>query len=221
MGDLLEHRTIQAALAATVRDRIIRGELPAGQKIDQHALAAEFEVSRMPVREALRQLDAEGFLTLVPHKGAVVSDLSPAQVEEIYEIRSVLEGLAASLSVKRLTDADLDRLRELVATLRHITDVHEWTATNGDFHRLLVSRCNRPRLLEQILLLRRQSTPHVRMYVGLLNQDGQADREHSEILRAAVERDAYAVEQLVRQHLLNTGRGVARHLERSASAGPS
>jgi DNA-binding GntR family transcriptional regulator len=217
MTDLLQHRTIQAALATTLRDRIIGGELRGGQKIDQQAVAAEFRISRMPVREALRQLDAEGFVTLVPHKGAVVSELSPGQIEEIYEIRSVLEGLACSLSVKRLSDGDLMQLEELVARLRRTTAVHEWTAMNAEFHNLLASRCNRPRLLEQIELLRRQSTPYVRMYVKHLNQDAQADREHAEILNAAVQRDAYQIEQLVRQHLLNTGRGVARHLERSTA----
>jgi DNA-binding GntR family transcriptional regulator len=217
MADLLQHRTIQAAIAATLRDRIIGSDLPGGQKIDQQALAAEFNVSRMPVREALRQLDAEGFVTLVPHKGAVVSELSPAQIEEIYEIRSVLEGLACSLSVKRLTGDELERLSQLTARLRHTTDVHDWTEMNAEFHGLLASRCNRPRLLEHIQLLRRQSTPYVRMFVKHLNQDAQADREHTEILNAVVERDAHAIERLVRQHLLNTGRGVARYLERSAS----
>ena len=207
-----------AALAATLRERIIEGELGAGTKIDQQALAEEFKVSRMPVREALRQLDAEGFVTLVPHKGAVVSELSPAQIEEIYEIRSVLEGLACSLSVKRLTEGDLERLTEAAATLRRTREVHEWASINASFHNLLASRCDRPRLLEQIERLRRQCTPYIRMYVGHLKQDAQADREHSEILNAAIERDSYAIEQLVRQHLLNTGRGVARHLERGADS---
>jgi DNA-binding GntR family transcriptional regulator len=171
----------------------------------------------MPVREALRQLDAEGFVTLVPHKGAVVSELSPVQIEEIYEIRAVLEGLACSLSVKRLTAEELERLKQLVARLRHATDVHDWTEMNAEFHELLASRCSRPRLLEQINLLRRQSTPYVRMYVKHLNRDAQADREHAEILGAAVERDSHAIERLVRQHLLNTGQGVARYLERGGS----
>lgn len=208
-----------AALAATLRERIMGGELAAGTKIDQQALAAEFAVSRMPVREALRQLDAEGFVTLTPHKGAVVTELSPSQIEEIYEMRSVLEGLACGLSVKRLTDDDLARLSQLLATLRHTTDVHEWTSMNAGFHDTLVSRCNRPRLLEEIGLLRRQSTPYIRMYVRHLDHDAQADREHSEILKAAVERDAYAIEQLVRHHLMNTGRSVARYLERAPAPG--
>jgi DNA-binding GntR family transcriptional regulator len=209
----MEYRTMPAALAATLRERIISGALPAGSKIDQLALANEFSVSRMPVREAIRQLDAEGFVTLTPHKGAVVSELSPSQIEEIYEMRSVLEGLACSLSVKRLTEADYEKLNTALATLRRTTEVHEWSSVNGDFHRTLASRCQRPRLLEQIELLRRQSVPYVRMYVRHLHQDAQADREHSEILKAAIDRDAYTIEQLVRQHLINTGRGVARSLE--------
>jgi DNA-binding GntR family transcriptional regulator len=214
MTDLLEHRTMPAALASALRERIINGDLPAGTKIDQRAVAAEFQVSRMPVREALHQLDAEGFVTLLPHRGAVVSELSPSQIEEIYEMRSVLEGLASALSVKRLVDADLDRLRELLSALCRAEDVREWAEFNAEFHNILASRCNRPRLLEQIQLLRRQCTPYVRLYVRHLHQDVQADREHSEILEAAQARDPYRIEQLVRQHLMNTGRGVARYLER-------
>jgi DNA-binding GntR family transcriptional regulator len=215
---IMDHRTMPAALAATLRDRIINGELAAGTKIDQRAIAEEFSVSRMPVREALRLLDAEGFVTLTPHKGAVVSELSPAQIEEMYEMRAVLEGLACGLSVKRLTDEDFEKLRHLLATLRRTTDGHEWSTLNADFHRTLASRCERPRLLEQIELFRRQSAPYVRMYVSHLHQDVQADREHSQILEAAVERDAYAIEQLVRQHLMNTFRGVSQYLVRDGAA---
>lgn len=209
----MEHRTLPAALAATLRERIISGVLVAGARIDQQALAEEFSVSRMPVREALRQLDAEGFVTLVPHRGAVVSELTPSQIEEIYEIRSVLEGLACGLSAKRLTEADCDGLRDMLASLRKATDVHEWSSVNADFHMSLAAACERPRLLEQIALLRRQSQPYVRMYVQHLHKDAQADREHAEILQAAIDRDAYRMEQLVRQHLMNTGRAVARYLE--------
>ena len=84
---------------------------PAGTRIDQDALAAEFSVSRMPVREALRQLGAEGFVTIVPHRGAIVTALSPAEVEEIYEIRAALEGVAARHASQTLTADDLERLR--------------------------------------------------------------------------------------------------------------
>lgn len=218
MVSLMDYRTLPGALAATLRDRIITGVLKAGAKIDQQALAEEFSVSRMPVREALRQLDAEGFITLVPHRGAVVSELSPAQIEEIYEMRSVLEGLACSLSVKRLSEADCDELRAILASLRQTTDVHEWSSLNAHFHMTLAARCERPRLLEQISLLRRQSQSYVRMYVQHLHQDAQADREHAEILRAAIEKDAYGIDQLVRQHLMNTGRAVARYLEGDAAS---
>ena len=100
----LTHLTIQQAVADAVRVRIIAGELEAGTRIDQDALAAEFSVSRMPVREALRQLGAEGFVTIVPHRGAIVTALSPGEVEEIYEIRAALEGVAARHASQELTD---------------------------------------------------------------------------------------------------------------------
>lgn len=213
----MEHRTLPTALAATLRERIISGVLVAGAKIDQQALADEFSVSRMPVREALRQLDAEGFVTLLPHRGAVVSELSPSQVEEIYEMRSVLEALACGLSVSRLTEADCDNLSDILASLRQTTEAHEWASLNAAFHLSLAAACERPRLLEQIALLRRQSQPYVRMYVKYLQKGAEADREHTAILGAAVERDVIRTEQLVREHLMNTGRTVARYLESDES----
>jgi DNA-binding GntR family transcriptional regulator len=174
----------------------------------------------MPVREALRQLDAEGFVTLVPHKGAIVSELSAAQIEEVYEMRSVLEGLASGLAVKHLDDADCERLAGILAALRQATDVHEWSSLNAEFHMRLAAGCDRPRLLEQIALLRRQCQPYVRMYVQHLHKDAQADREHAEIMQAAIERDAPRIESLVRQHLMNTGRAVARYLESDRKTAP-
>jgi DNA-binding GntR family transcriptional regulator len=172
----------------------------------------------MPVREALRQLDAEGFVTLVPHKGAIVSELSATQIEEVYEMRSVLEGLASGLAVKHLVHADCERLAAILSSLQRTTDVHEWSELNAEFHMSLAAGCDRPRLLEQIALLRRQCQPYVRMYVQHLHKDAQADREHAEILQAAVERDAPRIESLVRQHLMNTGRAVARYLENDRQA---
>ena len=130
----LTHLTIQQAVADAVRTRIIAGQLSAGTRIDQDALAAEFSVSRMPVREALRQLGAEGFVTIVPHRGAIVTALSPAEVEEIYEIRASLEGVAARHASLRLTADDLDALRKILDTMRNESQIDRWVALNAEFH---------------------------------------------------------------------------------------
>ena len=205
----LTHLTIQQAVADAVRTRVISGQLPAGTRIDQDALAAEFSVSRMPVREALRQLGAEGFVTIVPHRGAIVTALSPAEVGEIYEIRAALEGVAARHASQALTDDDLDRLRKVLATMRNEKQIDTWVALNAEFHNAINQASMRPRLLELIQRFREQSQPYIRLYVQRLHKSAQARREHRAILDALADRDADRAEVAVRAHLVGTGRAVA------------
>lgn len=214
---MIGHRTLPGALIETVRDRIISGELRAGTRIDQDALATEFGVSRMPVREALRQLDAEGFVTLVPHRGAIVSELDGAEVEEIYEMRAVLEGLACRLALPNLSEEDIAAVRAAMDSMTETTDIREWTTLNAQFHEQVFRRCDRQHLLKVIERLRHQCEPYVRMYVHLLRGEIQADREHHEIFDAIVTKDGDEVERLVRAHLVATGRGVARYLSAEAA----
>jgi DNA-binding GntR family transcriptional regulator len=214
---MITHRTLPGALIETVRERIINGELTAGTRIDQDALAAEFGVSRMPVREALRQLDAEGFVTLVPHRGAIVSQLGSAEVEEIYEMRAVLEGLACRLALPSLTATDLKGIREALDGMSATSDIREWTRLNALFHSGIFLPCERQHLLKVIEHLRRQCEPYVRMYVHLLRGETQADREHHAIFDAVEAGDGEEVERLVRAHLVGTGRGVARYLAAGAA----
>ena len=205
----LTHLTIQQAVADAVRTRIIAGGLTAGTRIDQDALAAEFSISRMPVREALRQLGAEGFVTIVPHRGAIVTALSPDEVEEIYEIRAALEGVAAGHASQALTAGDLDALRTILAGMRTEDQIDHWVALNAEFHDVINQASGRPRLLELIQRFREQSQPYIRLYVQRLHKSAQARKEHRAILDALADRDAERAEVAVRAHLMSTGRAVA------------
>lgn len=207
----LTHLTIQQAVADAVRTRIIAGELSAATRIDQDALAAEFSVSRMPVREALRQLGAEGFVTIVPHRGAIVTALSPAEVEEIYEIRASLEGVAARHATEALTAGDLDALRKILAAMRNEDQVDRWVALNSEFHNTINQASARPRLLELIQRLREQSQPYIRLYVERLHKSAQARKEHRAILDALAHRDPERAEAAAREHLMSTARAVAAY----------
>src|SRR5690348_10896665 len=90
-GAIIQRQSLTSAVAETLRERIVRGEIKEGEQLRQDAIATELAVSRIPVREALRQLEAEGLITIVPHRGAVVSLLSTEEIEEIFEMRAVLE----------------------------------------------------------------------------------------------------------------------------------
>jgi DNA-binding GntR family transcriptional regulator len=205
----LTHLTIQEAVADAVRLRIVSGGLAAGTRIDQDALAAEFSVSRMPVREALRQLGAEGFVTIVPHRGAIVTALSPAEIEELYEIRAALEGVAARHAVEVLTADDLDRLGKILMAIESAKQIDRWVELNARFHNTINAASRRPRLLELVQRFREQSQPYIRLYVERLHKNAQARQEHRAILSALGDRDPDRAEAAVREHLVGTGRAVA------------
>jgi DNA-binding GntR family transcriptional regulator len=207
----LKPLTVQQAVVEAVRARIVSGRLAAGSRIDQDALAAEFGVSRMPIREALRQLGAEGFVTIVPHRGAIVTALSPTEVEEVYEIRAVLEALASRMAVSALTEHDLAKLGGILEAMHDEEQIDTWVALNDRFHNTIIQASNRGRLIELIQRIRHQSQPYVRLYVHHLHRSAQAREEHEAILAALVARDADKTESAVRSHLLSTGRAVAAY----------
>jgi DNA-binding GntR family transcriptional regulator len=100
----IHRQSLPSAIADRLRDKILRGHFRAGEQLRQQAIAAEFEVSRIPVREAFRQLEAEGLITINDHRGAVVSALSPDEIQELFDIRAALECAALRQAVPRLTE---------------------------------------------------------------------------------------------------------------------
>ena len=104
-----KNQTLRESIADALRDSIIQGTLKPGIKISEPALANQFGISRTPVREAFRQLDSEGFLQIIPRRGARVAPISEKDVHEFYEVKAVLEGHAAKLAGPRLTAKDLEK----------------------------------------------------------------------------------------------------------------
>src|SRR5437899_7511638 len=102
----IPRQSLPSAVADKLRDQIIRGEIAEGTQLRQDAIATQYQVSRIPVREALRQLEAEGLITIVPNRGAVVPALSPDDIEELFSIRALLEPEILKHSIPRLTDSD-------------------------------------------------------------------------------------------------------------------
>src|SRR5690348_5234270 len=105
-NSVIPRQSLTSAVAEKIRDQIIRGEIQEGAQLRQDAIANQFRVSRIPVREALRQLDAEGLIAIVPNRGAIVPALSPDDIEELFTIRALLEPELLKLSIPRLTEDD-------------------------------------------------------------------------------------------------------------------
>lgn len=213
----LEHKTLISFVVDALREKIVSGALAAGSKIDQNAIAEELGVSRMPVREALRQLDAEGFVDLVSHRGALVAKLSEEEIIEIYEMRGVLAGLASRLSAPKLDDETLEELETLVAAMA-TADPDQWIILNETFHETIERPCGADRLLTLIERLTQQCRPYLRISVHMVHTQTSAKTEHARILEACRAHDSTELESAVREHLASAGQVVANYVGHARAA---
>lgn len=213
----LLRRTLTDAAVEALRTRILAGEWVAGAPLRQEALASELGVSRIPLREALRQLEAEGLVALQPHRGAVVSPLPVEEAAELFELRALIESDLSRRAVPRLTAGDDAAMRaHALAFERAVTsgNVSAWGEANRRFHFALYAAADRPRTLETVARLHAQSDRFLRLQLTLTRGTSRAVREHRAIAVAARARDTARVTRLVGDHILTAGRALAESLER-------
>lgn len=215
------YRTTPGLVAEVLREAILRSLLKGGERLRQDEIAASLGVSRIPVREALRQIEAEGLVTFYPHRGAVVSELSHEEVQEIYEIRIPLEATAIRLAVPHLEEDDLRRAEQILEAMDRETDVARWSTLNREFHTSLYAPANRPRLMALINVLRTNVERYLRIYISLMRHRPNAQREHRRIVAACRRRDAAAAAKALESHLGNTSRSLVAYLRKSRGKGPA
>jgi DNA-binding GntR family transcriptional regulator len=218
----LVRRSIPEALAEQLRGRILAGELPQGTALRQDALARQYGVSRIPLREALRRLEAEGLVRIEPNKGAMVADFPPEEIGELFQMRAALESDLVRLAVPRLVRADADEASAALAAYEEALDrgqVADWGALNWRFHAALYRAAGRPRWLELVAQLNRQTDRFVRLQLALTGALDRARSEHRDILLLAEKGDAGAVAALVRRHILEAGQMLVAALAAERHAG--
>jgi DNA-binding GntR family transcriptional regulator len=185
MTATLKHRTISAAIGTQLRDAVLSGVYPSGAQLRQDALAASFGVSRIPVREALLQLEAEGLVRIVPHKGAVVAGLSRAEVDDVFALRLMLEARLLRSSIPRLTAEDfagLDRIQAAFAGAIRARDAARWGALNGELHTALYRRADLPRTTAIVANLLTASERYTRIQLTGKTAWQRAQAEHGELI---------------------------------------
>jgi DNA-binding GntR family transcriptional regulator len=211
----LQHRTMSAAAAEELRRRILAGQYPAGFQLRQDALADELGVSRVPLREALLQLEAEGLVRIVPHKGAVVSELSIAEIEELFELRALIEPRLLKRSAPHLTAADYGELRAILdeygAELR-ADHVSRWGELNTRFHMLLYRHAERPRSTSLVANLLQECDRHTRMQLSLTGGMERAEAEHAELVSLCAAGNVKAACALLKAHIDHVGRSLSEFL---------
>ncbi|MBZ6075552.1 GntR family transcriptional regulator [Microvirga puerhi] len=211
----LRHRTISAAVAEDLRRRIIDGDFAAGFQLRQDALASEFGVSRIPVREALMQLEAEGLVKIHPHRGAIVSELSTEEVEELFELRALLEPRLLKASARHLTEEDYRQLRAILqeygAELR-AQHVGRWGELNTEFHRLLYRHAEQPRTMAMVFNLLQECDRHTRLQLSLTDGMERAEAEHAELVELCAEGKIAAACALLKTHIENAGKSLREYI---------
>lgn len=200
-----------SALTDQLRARIIAGEFRPGEPLRQETLADRFATSRMPIREALRVLEGEGLVVLVPHKGATVAPLDPDELEEIYEMRVAAETLALRRAIPELSNAQIDRA-ERIQDRAEAAGMREFGALNKAFHACLYAPCGRPRLLAHIAGLMDLADRYLTFTAGSLDYRDRSHREHRVLLAACRRRDESEASGLLARHIAEAGETLLRHL---------
>lgn len=221
-------------LTATLQARVLSGEIPSGARLRQEEIAREFGVSRTPVREALRQLQALGIAQVEHNRGAVVRAPTPRELREAYEVRAELEGLAAELAATRILDDQLERLHEaqrlfrrsigtLIARRRRSggttqwDDDSGWVRGNDLFHQVILEAAANAQLLRTIADLHR-SFPRALTWAALSESSALLEEnvdQHDGILEAIEARDPLESRRRMVEHVRSAGELIAHRFERS------
>jgi DNA-binding GntR family transcriptional regulator len=220
-------------VARALEDEIVSGAIPPGQVLRQEHVCERFGVSRTPVREALRRLEALGLVTALPNRGARVRSFSSAQLREAYMIRAELEGLATAHAAPLITPADLERLdaaeerfAELTSALRaelrdggpQHTTIADWVGANHAFHDVIYEVADLPRV-EEIAKSARHTFVGLRVWGARGEIDAlfvRNDMQHRAIREALAAGSAEGARTLAREHVLASGRLMEAAFDRAA-----
>ena len=195
------HQTLREKILETIRDAILKGSLKPGERVSEPDLAERFGISRTPIREAFRQLESEGYLKVVPRKGAVVASLSERDIEEFYAIKIILEGFAARMAADKLTEKEIERLESINERLHKIAeegDVKTFFRVHNEFHEVFIKAAGNDKLSEMINQL---VMKFKRLRLASLSQPGRmivSIEDHHDMIQAFKDHDGNRADSLVR-----------------------
>ena len=208
----VERRTVAAEAAELLRRRILAGDLKAGQPIRQEQIAQELGVSRIPLREALKQLEAEGFVSIEPHKGAVVAALSAAEVEELFELRLRLEGWLLADAIPRMQASDFAELAAINEESRVLDNLARWGEINWRLHEALYRPAGRPISLKFLKRIHDNLDRYIRLQITLTRDWDRAHRDHQELIELSRAGDVKGALAVLERHIRDTAQALSAAL---------
>lgn len=200
------YQPLREVVCETLRTAIVNGILKPGERLMEIQLAEELGVSRTPVREAIRKLELEGFVVMIPRRGTYVADLSIKDINEVYEVRTSLDVLAAGLAAERITEDELEQMERLLVQIGEYIDNNDMdkiVEADSLFHDILYRASRNDRLVGIINNLREQLTRFRSMSMSYPGRLKNTLEEHSRLVEAIAQRDPELAQQRAVEHMEN------------------
>jgi len=204
--NLQDYKPLRDIVFQSLREAIINGNLKPGERVMEVQLAEKLGVSRTPVREAIRKLELEGLLIMIPRKGAYVADVSLKDIIEVLEIRASLEGLAAALAAEKATDEEIQLMKVKSHEFSECVkkeDVKGMIQKDSEFHDIILSSAKNKRLNTIIEGLREQVQRFRVVYFTEINKSEYVSQEHLRVFEAIADRDSEKARKYAQQHIEN------------------
>lgn len=214
------YKPLREIVFETLREAIIKGTLKPGERMMEIQMAEELGVSRTPVREAIRKLELEGFVVMIPRKGAYVAGISMKDIADVFEIRTALEGLAAGLAAERATEEELEHLERLLVKIAECIEVNDFKTLvqlDTEFHDTLYKACRNERLIKIVSNLMEQIQ---RFRTTSLSSPGRSKfalEEHKKIVEAVSDRNTELARALASEHIENAENSMLDTLKENKS----
>jgi DNA-binding GntR family transcriptional regulator len=217
MTDMDEFLPLRDVVFNTLRDAILRGELEPGQRLLEIQLAKKLGVSRTPIREAIRKLELEGLVSMIPRKGAIVASITQEDLRDVLEVRTVLESLAVELACQKRTEEDLDALRLAEVGFRKEINSNSPTmiaTKDAAFHDVIYKMTGNQRLIQILNNLREQMYRYRLEYIKDEAKRLVLVKEHSEIVDAIKRRDEKTAKEVIVKHIINQKATIMENLKK-------
>ena len=210
-----EYLPLRDVVFNTLRKAILRGELKPGERLMEIALANRLGVSRTPVREAIRMLEQEGLVIMIPRKGAQVAQITMKDLNDVLEVRLGLEELAMQFACKRITQEEIGEMKQALEEIERLQEAEDVTAlaeADVAFHDIIYKATDNKRLNQIINNVREQMYRYRVEYLKDSRTRGTLLKEHREIYEAVAGRDEERAKACIRYHIMNQQQSIARSL---------
>lgn len=213
---LTDIKPLREIIYEHLHQAILEGLIKPGQRLVERDIAEKFNASRTPVREALRLLESEGFIEYLPRKGVIVRGFNVKEIEDIYNIRKVLECLAVQNAIQHITDNEIDELKNIINRIEQAQDcdvLHNTSRCLHEFDDIIVNAANMPLLKTFLQTLKESLLRYQKINLSKHPRRKEAVKEHKDILQAIIDRDVHRAEFFVCLHITNSCRELL-HLTR-------